>query len=214
MSLGASFTSPKILLMTQRIGSTNRFQNLKTSLLHSSLDNAELLDPLLATSHNPEASQHYTRIPRHGRPRRLDAILVRQQIPNIPWTYYNIIRMPISDHSLVLIGLRWRTGGHTTTSPKPQPNVKRRYSQRPQSHHHRCTCGRGFRGKGQLAGVGPSPLKHVGKGGYPPPTVRFSEQTSNPRTMRTVSCGALSFFWPQPPNLLPRAHQSGSDLPS
>ena len=48
----------------------------------------------------------------------------------------------------------------------------------------------------------------------PPPTVRFSEQTSNPRTMRTVSCGALSFFWPQPPNLLPRAHQSGSDLPS
>ena len=87
-------------------------------------------------------------------------------------------------------------------------------SQRPQSHHHRCTCGRGFRGKGRLAGVGPSPLRHVGKGGYPPPTVRFSEQTSNPRTMRTVSCGALSFFWPQPPNLLPRAHQSGSDLPS
>ena len=31
-----------------------------------------------------------------------------------------------------------------------------------------------------------------------PPTVRFSEQTSNPRTMRTVSCGALSFFWPSP----------------
>ena len=47
-----------------------------------------------------------------------------------------------------------------------------------------------------------------------PPTVRFSEQTSNPRTMFTVSCGALSFFWPQPPNLLPRPHQSGSDLPS
>ena len=42
-------------------------------------------------------------------------------------------------------------------------------SQRPQSHHHRCTCGRGFRGKGRLAGVGPSPLRHVGKGGYPPP---------------------------------------------
>ena len=41
-------------------------------------------------------------------------------------------------------------------------------SQRPQSHHHRCTCGRGFRGKGRLAGVGPSPLRHVGKGGYPP----------------------------------------------
>ena len=92
------------------------------------LDNAELLDPLLATPHNPEASQYYTRIPRHGRPRRLDAILVRQQIPNIPWTYYNVIRMPISDHSLVLIGLRWRTGGHTTTSPKPQPNVKRWYA--------------------------------------------------------------------------------------
>ena len=81
-------------------------------------------NPLLATSHNPEASQYYTHIPRHSRPRRLDAILVRQQIPNIPWTYYNVIRMPISDHSLVLIGLRWRTGGHTTTGPKPGPNVK------------------------------------------------------------------------------------------
>ena len=75
------------------------------------LDNAEVLDPLLATSHNPEASQYYTRIPGHGRPRRLDAILVRQQIPNIPWTYYNAIRMPISDHSLVLIGLRCAQGG-------------------------------------------------------------------------------------------------------
>ena len=52
------------------------------------------------------------------------------------------------------------------------------------------------------------------KVGTPPPTVRFSEKTSNLRTLRTVSCGALSFFWPQPPNLLPRAHQSGSDLPS
>ena len=83
------------------------------------LNNAELLDPLLATSHNPEASQYYTRIPRHGKPRRLDAILVRQQIPYIPWTYYTVIRMPISDHSLVLIGLRWRTGGHTTIGPKP-----------------------------------------------------------------------------------------------
>ena len=92
------------------------------------LDNAESLDPLLATSHNPEASQYYTRIPRHGRPRRLDAILVRQRIPNIPWTYYNVIRMPISDHSLVLIGLRWCTGGHTTIGPKPQPDVKRWYA--------------------------------------------------------------------------------------
>ena len=92
------------------------------------LDNTELLDPLLATSHNPEASQYYTHIPRHGRPRRLDAILVRQQIPNIPRTYYNVIRMPISDHSLVLIGLRWRTGGHTTIGPKPEPNVKRWYA--------------------------------------------------------------------------------------
>ena len=34
-------------------------------------------------------------------------------------------------------------------------------SQRPQSHHHRCTCGRGFRGKGRLARVGPSPLRQV-----------------------------------------------------
>ena len=48
----------------------------------------------------------------------------------------------------------------------------------------------------------------------PPPTGRFSQQPSNPRTMRTVFCGALSFFSPRPPNLLPRAHQSGRDLPS
>ena len=51
--------------------------------------------------------QYYTRIPRHAR--RLDAILVRQQIPNIPWTYYGVIPMPISDHSLVLVDVRWRT---------------------------------------------------------------------------------------------------------
>ena len=42
-------------------------------------------------------------------------------------------------------------------------------SQRPQSHHHRFTCDGGYRGKGRLAGVGPSPLGHVRKGGYPPP---------------------------------------------
>ena len=72
-----------------------------TRLWQEGLDDASLPNLLLATPHHPNARQYYTRIPRHGRPRRLDTMLVRQQIPNIPWTYYGVIRMTISDHSLV-----------------------------------------------------------------------------------------------------------------
>ena len=68
------------------------------------LANGELLDPVHASNQPLEPRQYYTRIPRHGRPRRLDAILVRQQIPNTSWTYYDTIQMPISDHALVLLG--------------------------------------------------------------------------------------------------------------
>ena len=74
------------------------------------LANGVFLDPLHASSKPPEPRQYYTRIPRHGRPRRLDAILIRQQIPNIPWTYYDTIQMPISDHALLLLEVRWRIG--------------------------------------------------------------------------------------------------------
>ena len=48
------------------------------------LANGVFLDPLHASGQPPDPRQYYTRIPRHGRPRRLDAILIRQQIPNIP----------------------------------------------------------------------------------------------------------------------------------
>ena len=89
------------------------------------LDDARLLGPLLSTSHHRDVGQYYTHIPRHGRPRRLDAILIRQQIPNVPSTYYNVINMPISDHSLVLLGLRWRVGGRPKTSTTPQPTIWR-----------------------------------------------------------------------------------------
>ena len=53
----------------------------------------------------------------------LDAILIRQQIPNIRWTYYDTIRMPISDHALVLLGIRWRIGAPDPPRRKPQPSV-------------------------------------------------------------------------------------------
>ena len=53
-------------------------------------------------------------------------------------------------------------------------------------------------GKRTAGGCGSKPPQARGKRWLPPPTVRFSEQTSNPRTMRTVSCGALRFFWPPP----------------
>ena len=43
------------------------------------LDDTSLLDPLLATPHHPDTGQYYTRIPRHGKPRKLDAILVRSK---------------------------------------------------------------------------------------------------------------------------------------
>ena len=69
------------------------------------LANGVFLDQLHTSSQPPEPGQYSTRIPRHGRPRRLDAILIRQQIPNIPWTYYDTIQMPISDHALVLLGV-------------------------------------------------------------------------------------------------------------
>ena len=92
------------------------------------LDDASLLDPLLATPHHPDVGQYYSCIPRHGERRRLDAILVHQQIPNIPWTYHYVIRMPIYDHSLVLLGLKWCTGGHITKPPPPQLSVARWYT--------------------------------------------------------------------------------------
>ena len=86
------------------------------------------LDPLHASSQPPDPRQYYTRIPRHGRPRRLDAILIRQQIPNIPWTYYDTIQMPISDHALVLLGVRWRIGVPDPPRRKPQPTVAKWYT--------------------------------------------------------------------------------------
>ena len=83
------------------------------------LANRVFLNPLHASSQPPEPRQYYIRIPRHGRPRRLDAILIRQQIPNIPWTYYDTIQMPISDHALVLLGVRWRIGAPDPPRKKP-----------------------------------------------------------------------------------------------
>ena len=92
------------------------------------LANSVFLDPLHASSQPPDPRQYYTRIPRHGRPRRLDAILIRQQIPNIPWTYYDTIQMPISDHALVLLGIRWRIGAPDPPRRKPQPSVSTWYT--------------------------------------------------------------------------------------
>ena len=92
------------------------------------LANSVFLDPLHASSQPPDPRQYYTRIPRHVRPRRLDAILIRQQISNIPWTYCDTIQMPISDHALVLLGIRWRIGAPDPTRKKPQPTVSKWYT--------------------------------------------------------------------------------------
>ena len=92
------------------------------------LATGEFLDPLHANKQPPEPRQYYTRIPRHGRPRHLDAILIRQQIPNIPQTYYDTIQMPISDHTLVMLGIRWRIGAPDTPYRKPQPSVSKWYA--------------------------------------------------------------------------------------
>ena len=95
---------------------------------HEDLANGVFLDPLHASSQPPDPPQYYTRVPRHGRPRRLDAILIRQQIPNIPCTYYETIQMPISDHALVLLGIRWRIGAPDPPRRKPQPTVSKWYT--------------------------------------------------------------------------------------
>ena len=92
------------------------------------LDGTSVLDPVLATPHHPDVGQYFTRIPRHGRPRRWDAILIREQILNIPWTYYIVMRMPVSDHSMVVLGLKWCTRGRVTMHPPPQPTVARWYA--------------------------------------------------------------------------------------
>ena len=92
------------------------------------LANAELLDPLHASNRPPDPRQYYIGIPRPGRPRRLDAILIRQQIPNIPWTYKDTIQMPISDHALVLLGIRWRIGAPNPPCRKLQPSVSKWYT--------------------------------------------------------------------------------------
>ena len=55
-------------------------------------------------------------------------ILIRQQIPNIPWTYCDTIQMPISDHALVLLGIRWRIGAPDPPRRKPQPTVSKWYT--------------------------------------------------------------------------------------
>ena len=81
-----------------------------------------------SSSQPPDPRQYYTRIPRHGLPRRPDAILIRQQLPNIPWTYYDTIQIPISDHALVLLGVRWRTGAPDPPRRKPHPKVTKWYT--------------------------------------------------------------------------------------
>ena len=92
------------------------------------LANSGFLDPLHANSQPTEPRQYYTHIPRHGRPRRPNAIMIRQQIPNIPWTYYDTIQMPISDHGLVLLGIRWWIGAPNPPRRKLQPSVSKWYT--------------------------------------------------------------------------------------
>ena len=88
------------------------------------LQTADLIDPLLASSHQPEATQYYTRIPKRGNPRRLDAILIRQQTPNIGCSGYEVVHMPISDHAMVLLRIAW--GKPTQLGLKrPPPTVAR-----------------------------------------------------------------------------------------
>ena len=58
----------------------------------------------------------------------MDSILIRQQIPNIPWTYNDTIQMPISDHALPMLGIRWRIGAPDTPYRKPQPSVSKWYA--------------------------------------------------------------------------------------
>ena len=89
----------------------------------------EFLDPLHANSQPPEPRWYSTHIPRRGRPQRLNAILVRQQIPNIPWTYYDTMEMPILDHALVMsVSGYWRIGVPDTPHRKPQPSVSKWYA--------------------------------------------------------------------------------------
>ena len=92
------------------------------------LANGVLPDPLHASSQPPEPRQYYTSLPRHGRPRRPDAILNTQQIPNVPWTYYDTIQMPILDPAPVLLGICWRIGAPNPPCRKPQPSVSRWYT--------------------------------------------------------------------------------------
>ena len=92
------------------------------------LATGELLNPLHTNNQPPKPRQYYTHTPRHGRPRRLDAISMRQQIPNIPWTDYDTIQMPISDHALVMLGIRWKIGAPDTPYRKPQPSVSKWYA--------------------------------------------------------------------------------------
>ena len=87
------------------------------------LANAVLLDPLHASSQPPEPRQYYTRITHY-----LDAMLIWQQIPNIPWTYYDTIQMPISDNALVLLGIHWKIGAPNPPCRKPQPLVSKWYT--------------------------------------------------------------------------------------
>ena len=54
--------------------------------------------------------------------------MVRQQIPNIPWPYYDVICEPIFDHALVLLGVQWLTAGRVTKPPPLQPSVARWYT--------------------------------------------------------------------------------------
>ena len=54
--------------------------------------------------------------------------MIRQQTPNIPWTYYDTIQMPISDHALVLLGIRRRIGAPDPPRRKPQPTVTKWYT--------------------------------------------------------------------------------------
>ena len=53
---------------------------------------------------------------------------MRQEIPNMCWTYYDVIRIPMLDHVLVPLGLQLRTRAHVTKPPPPQSSAARWYA--------------------------------------------------------------------------------------
>jgi hypothetical protein len=86
------------------------------------LQEGKLSDPLILLTPDTPLRDMATRFGHSGNPKRIDAILIRPNLPTLNISSYDTFDLPLSDHRLVLMGSSW-TAEMPAHRMLPRPSV-------------------------------------------------------------------------------------------